>query len=238
MYELRINTGMDREVFETYGGRIIYPEKSKTLNVKCPCEFGGPTGTVAFHVVAKVPKQLLASERHVGATAVAWLGLNLPAIFSKANYWDFFRATWLDAADAHEVQAQFAPTGQKFPVQPTQGLIGHAQDWLDRCARGRQQFDAALSRLSELASGESAYGFSISVGEARQLLHTLLKFVQCGADPGGTRPEHISLAIRDWEELARRKNENNFNFQHALHSLRRTLYMTEFPTRWEGECRI
>jgi hypothetical protein len=234
MTTLHVNLGPVRHVFETsrLSGALIEPKDSGTVNVEITNELILPRGSLAFHVIVKVPKTALKNDQEADPLATAWLKHELPARMSRSNYWSFFETTWvapdetlsnLDSSPASRLDAEITLTTHMETV---------AEEACNHTAAIEQQFDSAKHQLTELAFNNTAYGFSRSLSEARKLIRTIEAILSASADVGGYKSMTARSALADYQELARRKVESNRNYQVALRSLQTFAFGVTFPKTW------
>ncbi|MBT2304548.1 hypothetical protein J7E70_29405 [Variovorax paradoxus] len=233
MTTLRVNTAVPQQLFERdWRGETIYPNDAATINVCIANELSLGKEKLSFHVVVKIEKASLASERDADGLAIAWLKQTLPERMSRAPYWDFFSYTWLvpDAVPpAPDVSPYYA---QETEIDLTPRLREIADAGAAHVAAIRVVFEAAKAELWVMATNNAPLGFAQTVGQARSLLRTIESVLSCSADIGGYEPSKARYAMRDYEDLARRKQETNHNYQYALSSLKSFAHGVAFPSTW------
>jgi len=228
---LRVNSGLHRQVFETdHWGNTVYPDKAKTINVCVSNELILTDGRMPFLVVVKIKKSQLQAGDDADAIAINWLKHSLPSFLAAAHYWDFFKHTWIDG-DAS------GPDSEKFKsleidITLNERTAKQLSEAVTHLSLARTAFDSAKKRLAEFVAHNTPLGFEHSVSEARPLFNSVERTLSAAADIGGYSPRDARSAWSDYQELSRRKMENNHNYQCALSSLRQFVYGVNFPTYW------
>lgn len=234
MTKLRINVTFPWIVFVPAARNPRGMQYDKTVHGVLVCsELVHPKGSLSFNCVVSVPKSLAAEERRAKQLALSWLGANLVRQMTGAGRWAFFHARQMHVRSLEElepidegqvVEQDFtAPTSLEAEVVETLSILADVES----------KFDAARQQLEDLVSNSTALGFSMSLGEARTLIRGVELVLQAGDDSGRSTASDARSAVRDYEELARRKQEENANYKSALYSLRSFVYGLTFPTTWK-----
>lgn len=230
---LRINTTLPRVIFEPLlGGGYIQPEKSKFTCISVSCELDVDLGTLTFHTSVKIAKAETADEKVAEKLALEWLQIALPRMLAERGYWDFFQATEVSRESPAEPQGNANHGLITVHVAPSERVLHQASEALTHLANLEKRFELAKERLWNLATNNYPLGFAQSLAEAREHIQFIERVLSAGADPGGYEPRKARSALRDYEELGRRKDMNNSNYQHALESLKRFAYGVSFPKTW------
>jgi hypothetical protein len=94
-------------------------------------------------------------------------------------------------------------------------------------------FDKAKDALSELVTNNTAYGFRITVGEARRHFQVITAVLDANGSPFEDFDARAARsAMEDYADLAKRKNENSHGYRTALTSLQHFVFGVNFPTVW------
>lgn len=230
---LRINTDLPRVIFEqTLHGSYVPPEKSKFTCISVTCELELDGGTVAFHTFVKIAKTETTDEKIAEARALGWLEMTLPRALHDRNYWDFFQTTEISREASTEPReiSSFGPITVNATL--SERISQLAFEALNLLAKLEARFELAKDRLFELATNNYPLGFAQTLPEARTYLQFIERVLDAGADIGGYEPNKARSALRSYEELGRRKDMNNRNYQHELESLKRFSYAVSFPKTW------
>lgn len=234
MTKLRINVTFPRIVFVPSIGYPRGTEYDKTVYGVLVCsELVHPQGTLSFYCVVSVPKSLAAEERRAKQLALSWLGANLVRQMTGAGRWNFFHPRQMHVRNLEKLEpideGQAVEQGFTAPMSLEEEVI----ETLSLLAEVESKFDAARQQLEDLVSNSTALGFSMSLGAARQLIRGVEQVLQAGDDSGRSTASDARSAVRDYEELARRKQENNSNYKSSLSSLQSFVYGLTFPTTWK-----
>lgn len=236
MTKLRINVTFPRIVFVPSVGFPRGTQYDKTVHGVLVCsQLVHPHGALSFNCVVSVPKRLAPEERRAKQLAISWLGINLAGQMTGAGRWNFFhpRDLHVHALDGLEPTDEGGFIEQDLVTSESlEAEVVQAQALL---AEVEGQFDSARERLHRLVSENTAVGFTTSLSEARQLIRGVELVLQAGDDSGGSTASDARSALRDYEELARRKQEENANYKRALSSLQSFVSGLSFPTTWK-EC--
>lgn len=228
---LRVNSGLHRQVFETdHWGNTVYPDKAKTINVCVSNELILPDSRMPFLVVVKVKKSLLQAGDDADAIAINWLKHSFPSLFAAAHSWDFFRLTWVDGDTSGPDSDKFKPF--EIDINLNEKTAKQLSEAVTHLSLARKAFGDAKERLAELVTHNTPLGFERSILEARPLFDFVERTLSASADIGGYSPREARSAWENYQELSRRKTENNHNYQCALSTLRRFVYGVNFPTYW------
>lgn len=230
---LRINTDYPRVIFEpTLHGSYVLPEKSKFTCVSVTCGLNLDVGTVAFHTFVKIAKTETTDEKIAQELALGWLETTLPRELLDRNYWNFFQTTEIfrEAPTEHKKISSYGPITVNANL--SERISQLALEALSLQAKLEARFKLAKDRLSELATNNYALGFAQTLPEAREYLQFIERVLEAGADIGGYQPDKARSALRSYEELGRRKDMQNRNYQRTLESLRRFSYGVSFPKTW------
>jgi hypothetical protein len=233
MPTLRINTTLPQVIFEPLlGGGYIQPEKSKFTCISVSCEFDVDFGTLAFHTLVKIAKSETADEKVAEKLALEWLQIALPRMLAERGYWNFFQTTEVSRERPAEPQGSANHGLITVHVAPSERILHQASEALTHLVSVENRFELAKERLRELATNNYPLDFAQSLSEAREHIQFIERVLAAGADLGGYEPHKARSALRDYEELGRRKDINNSNYQHALKSLKRFAYGVSFPKTW------
>jgi hypothetical protein len=93
-------------------------------------------------------------------------------------------------------------------------------------------FKNAKEKLTKLAFQSTPFGFNHSLEEARKHFYAIESLLECSADRGSGTPSDIRSALKAYEELARRKVQNNHNYQISLQNLQQIIFRIRFPKYW------
>jgi hypothetical protein len=239
MKNLRINVTFPRIVLIPSIGYSRGSEHDKTVHGVLVCsELVLDQGKLRFNTVVCIPKTLAVEEKRAKQLALSWLGGNLVRQMAEAGRWNFFQARQLHVRASEGLQ----PIDEGTVVeQDMQDIVvpapfeAEAAEAIALLAEIEAKFETARERLSDLVSNSTALGFSMSLGEARKLMQGVEMVLQAGDESGRSRASDVRRALQDYEELARRKQENNTNYQSALHSLKSFVYGLSFPTTWRSQ---
>lgn len=229
---LDINTGFAHEIFEhDRFGNVIQPDKVATVAVFIESTLKLEGGALALRSAVRVPKRAASTSAALDSSAVQYLTKELPAWLASSSYWNFFGLTWFtaDASDGTPV-ADLRP--RDMTVEVSDRIAEQANAALAHIEAVRIPFEAAKARLNELAFRYTAFGLSQSVNEGRAAIRVLEDVLEASGDSGGYRASHARSAVRDLEELARRKVESNRNYQAHLQDLQRFAFGVTFPRSW------
>lgn len=229
---LDINTGFAHEIFEhDRFGNVIQPDKVATVAVFIQSTLKLASGALALRTAVKVPKHAASTPGALDALAVQYLSGELPGRLASSSYWNFFELAWFtaDASDGTPV-TDLHP--RDMAVEVSDRIAEQANAALAHIEAVRVPFEAAKTRLNELAFHYTAFGLSQYVNEGRAAIRVLEDVLEASGDSGGYRASHARSAVRDLEELARRKVESNRNYQGRLQDLQRFAFGVTFPRSW------
>lgn len=236
MTKLRINVTFPRIVFVPSVGYPRGTKYDKSVHGVLVCsKLVHPKGSLSFNCVVSVPKSLAAEERRAKQLALSWLGANLARQMSGAGRWDFFRPRDLYVHSSEGLESNDEGGAIEQDLVTSTSLEAEVVESLSVLADVESKFDAARLRLEDFVSNSTALGFSMSLSEARQLIRGVEQVLLAGNDSGRSTASDARSAVRDYEELARRKQENNSNYKSSLSSLQSFVYGLTFPTTWK-EC--
>lgn len=234
MTKLRINVTFPRIVFVPAARNPRGMQYDKTVHGVLVCsELVHPKGSLSSNCVVSVPKSLAAEERRAKQLALSWLSANLARQMSGAGRWDFFRPRDLHVHSSEGLEANEEGGSIEQDLVTSTSLEAEVVESLSVLADVESKFEAARKQLEDLVSNSTALGFSMSLGAARQLIRGVEQVFQAGDDSGCSTASDARSAVRDYEELARRKQEDNANYKRALSSLRSFVYGLTFPTTWK-----
>lgn len=234
MSKLRINVTFPRIVFVPAARNPRGTEYDKSVHGVLVCsKLVHPKGSLSFNCVVSVPKSLAAEERRAKQLALSWLGANLARQMSGAGRWDFFRPRDLHVHSSEGLESNDEGGAIEQDLVTSTSLEAEVVESLSVLADVESKFDAARLRLEDVVSNSTALGFLMSLAEARQLIRGVEQVLQAGNDSGRSTASDARSAVRDYEELARRKQEENANYKRALSSLRSFVYGLTFPTTWK-----
>ena len=239
MEKLLLNTEYVSEVFDhDWRGAVIYPENAKNINFAVSNEIRINGDSLCFRIVLKIQKNEHQSQAESEKICLSWCKREFPAYFQSRSYWNFFEATWIDIPQDYPEYETEKLSYIELDVILSENLRETILRDLDYLRNIRTVFDTAKERLTDLAFHSTSFGFAQSLGEARQHFRIIEDVVGCSADIGSYGPGDIRSAVRDYEELARRKIENNHNYQVALNDLRTIVSGVHFPHCWGKRPRV
>lgn len=234
MKKLRINVTFPRIVFVPAFGSSRGNEFDKTVHGVLVCsELVLDGGKLRFNTVVCVPKTLAVEEKRAKQLALTWLGGNLGRQMADAERWNFFQARQLQVRITEGLEHLDEGSVVEQDIRVSAPIEAEAVEAIAHLSRIEAKFEAARERLSDLVSNSTALGFSASLGEARKLMQCIELVLQAGDESGRSTASDARYAVRDYEELARRKQEENANYKSALYSLRSFVYGLTFPTTWK-----
>lgn len=234
MAKLRINVTYPRIVFVPAVGYSRGTEYDKTMHGVLVCsELLHPQGSLGFNCVVCVPKSLAGEEKRAKQLALSWLIGNLVGQMTRVGRWDFFHPRNMHVYSSEGLQPTEESTVAEQDIVTTASVEAEVVETLNLLADVERKFDAAREQLEALVSNSTALGFSMSLGVARQLIRGVEQVLQAGDDSGRSTASDARSALRDYEELARRKQESNLNYKSSLSSLQRFVFGLTFPTTWK-----
>jgi hypothetical protein len=234
MKKLRINVTFPRIVFVPAFGYTRGSEHDKTVHGVLVCsELVLNGGKLRFNTVVCVPKTLAVEEKRAKQLALTWLGGNLGRQMADASRWNFFQARQLHVRALESLEPIEEGKVVEHDIVVSEAIEAEAAEAVALLAEVETKFESARERLSDLVSNSTALGFSMSLSEARRLMQGIELVLQAGDVSGGFTASDARSTVRDYEELARRKQEENANYKRALSSLRSFVYGLTFPTTWK-----
>lgn len=233
MATVRINITHPRQIFEHLpGGGFIPPERSKLILFLITSEVVLDTGKLSFDTTVKLTRSDSRTVAHSQGLALGWLKAELPKRLSQQGYWEFFRTTeFIPPADLSGVEPlSLGPT--EVSVEVHEGVARQGSDAISHLKKVENRFIEAKKRLWEHATSNYPLGFAQSLPEARELLSFIERVLDAGADLGRYEPHKARSALQNYQELARRKDVHNYNYKHALDSLKSFAFGVDFPRAW------
>lgn len=238
MTKLRINVTFPRIAFVPAFGYSRGNEFDKTVHGVLVCSELVLAGSkLRFNTVVCVPKTLAVEERRAKQLALTWLGGNLGRQMAEAGRWNFFQARQLQVRTLEGLEPIEEGKVVEQDIVVSEAIEAEATEAVALLAEVETKFESARERLSDLVSNRTAFGFSMSLSEARRLMQGIELVLQAGDESGCSVASDVRRAQKDYEEVARRKQENNKNYQSALHSLRSFVYGLSFPSTWKSQPR-
>lgn len=229
---IRTNTGFLREVLEKdYWGERVKPGREKFWPFSVSNELSTEHGTLGFQCVISIAREAASSGKEAEALCAGWCAAGFPSYFSHLGYWNFFEIRRIEPS-GEIVPAADAYQRHEEKINLSGSLAKAFVEAREHVTNVRQKFEANCHRLRELVFNSTAFGFSSSLSEARQLFWSIERVLECSADLGGYGPSNIRAALRDYEELARRKVENNHTYQVTLRGLQTVVSGLHFPSYW------
>lgn len=227
------NTGYLREIFEhDWKGEVIYPENSKNTLFLVSNELSVDSGSICFQFSLKVPKEKFSTPIEAKNACLSWCNSYFPSHFSKLGYWNFFSVKQLDITNIAVQEVINEHSQIEFDIFISEKMSEAVNNAIKHIKSVEIAFENAQERLAQLAFKSTAFGFNQSLGEARIHFQVIENILRCSADLGGYVPSDIRSALNDYEELARRKVENNHNYQVSLHNLQKIVFGISFPKCW------
>lgn len=239
MAKLRINVTFPRIVLVPVVGCSRGNEYDRSVQGVLVCsELMLDQGSLRFNSIVCVPRSLAVEEKRAKQLALSWLGGNLVRQMAGSGRWNFFHARHMQVHTSEGLQPVEEGVVVEQDIVTPAPFEAEAVEAMSLLADVESKFEAARKRLEDLVSNSTAIGFSMSLGEARRLIQGIEQVLQAGDDSGRSTSSDARLAVRDYEELARRKQENNSNYQSALYSLKSFVYGLSFPTTWRSPPRM
>jgi hypothetical protein len=230
---LRVNVWGPGQISERdHEGNQVDADKSAAFNIRMTNELVLSARPLAFHVIVRVPKAICSNGGSAGALAFEWLVDYLPARCSRNEHWDFFGPMRLDYPKNRQPLSEPTKWPAETPVELSPHLEGISAEAASHLSNVEAAFDLAKRRLEDWAFQNTCYGFTATLGQARDVLRTIQRVLHASADLGGCHAPQAQSALRNYEELARRRIESNANYQYALRSLQRFAMGVRFPRTW------
>jgi hypothetical protein len=233
--KLRVNVNGLREDSEyNWQDEIIAPEKSKNIVFRISNELLTNDGNLDFEISLRIPKEKFSTSVKAKDACLSWCKNNFSKEFSKCEYWNFFEIKTLDFTEiTFLLEEDINEYSQmEFEIFISDTMNKNINNSIEHLKPVKATFKKAKEKLTELAFHSTSFGFNHSLGEARIYFYEIERILECSADTGGGTPSNIRSALKYYEELARRKVENNHNYQVSLQNLQRIIFRINFPRYW------
>jgi len=231
--KLFVSPGYLREIDEQDSqGQIIYPENAKNILFCISNKLVVDSGSLCFQISLKIPKDKLSTTMDAKQACLSWCKTYFPNDFSKRDYWNFFSIQSL-VFTSTTVQEEINEYNQmEFEVSISDKMNETINNAIEHINSVQLDFENAKNKLTDLAFNNSAFGFNQSLGEAKEQFRVIEKVLRCSADLGGYTPSNVRSALNCYEELAKRKVENNSIYQIYLRDLQKFVFGISFPSCW------
>ena len=231
--KLIVNTDHAREVFKNdLYGEVIYRDKSDTINFLISNEIESDIGNLCFQFILKIPKATSTNIKELEQVCISWCNSIFPDYFQSKVFWNFFNITWIDIFDYESLKKNDKYARMEFDIKLKDDMNSVLHDSIETITIVKEKFEKAKNRLLDISFHSTPLGFKESTGEAIALFQTLENIVKCSADIGRYGASDIRYAMQNYQELAKRKMENNHNYQVSLNNLQKIAYGISFPKCW------
>lgn len=236
MMKLRVNVNGLREISEyNWQGEIIAPEKSKNIVFRISNELLTNDGNLGFEISLRIPKEKFSTLVKGKDACLSWCKNNFSTEFSKYEYWNFFEIPTLDFTEiifVREEDINEYSSQMEFEIFISDTMNKNINNSIEHLKSVKTTFKNAKEKLTKLAFQSTPFGFNHSLEEARKHFYAIESLLECSADTGSGTPSDIRSALKAYEELARRKVQNNHNYQISLQNLQQIIFRIRFPKYW------
>jgi hypothetical protein len=230
--------------YTTYGIQEILPqEKEKYIWLRLQVEVCSNEFELSFFVQSKIEIAKIHGFGELSNSAYQLTFHSFPNYLSRMNDWnifglqDFEPVWWLGKsldlrdlclADTVETEAEIEITDELYVKYL------HHYDEIEKIVT---IYRYCRKELKQLVSSSQSSGFGYISGEIRlylSFLNACASSVTRHSHKGWYFKDNVKKIERAFEELIKRKQVNNFNYQYALDNAREGLFSLDDPRVWDS----